>query len=73
MVDLQKLVDSFHTMTCIVSVEKLPDGKAGTIRIEAGNERYIRSLENVNVNCKYVFKEKSSCAVQKISKSPWTR
>ena len=33
--ELQKFVDSFHTMTSILSVERTTDGGIGTIRIEA--------------------------------------
>ncbi len=45
--DFQKFVDSFQPMTCIVSIEKLPDGKYGEIRIVAGNKAYIDSIENM--------------------------
>ena len=31
--DLQNLVDSFETMTCIISVEVFPDSSYGNIRI----------------------------------------
>ncbi len=45
--DFQKFVDGFQTMTCIMSVEKLPDGKYGDIRIVTGNKAYIDSIENM--------------------------
>ena len=45
--DFQKFVDGFHTMTCVVSVEKLPNGKCGKIRIVAGNKAYVDSIENM--------------------------
>ena len=45
--DFQKFVDGFKPMTCIMSVEKLPDGKYGEIRIVAGNKAYIDSVENM--------------------------
>ena len=45
--DFQKFVDGFQPMTCIMSVEKLPDGKYGEIRIVAGNKAYIDSIENM--------------------------
>ena len=45
--DFQKFVDTFQPMTCIVSIEKLPDGKYGEIRIVAGNKAYIDSIENM--------------------------
>ncbi len=44
--DFQKLSDSFSSMTCILSIEKLPDGKFGNIRIVAGNKAYINSIED---------------------------
>ena len=44
--DFQKFVDGFLPMTCVISVEKLPDGKWGEIRIVAGNKAYIDSIEN---------------------------
>ena len=45
--DFQKFVDGFHPMTCVISVEKLPEGKWGKIRIVAGNKAYIDSIENM--------------------------
>ena len=44
--DFQKIADGMTAMTCIVSVEKLPDGKRGKFRIVAGNRAYIDSIEN---------------------------
>ena len=44
-VDFQSLVDSIPAMTCVVSVEKKPDGGCGDIRIVTGNEAYIGSIE----------------------------
>ncbi len=44
--DFQKVADSMAAMTCIVSVEKLPDGGCGEIRIVTGNEAYIGSIEH---------------------------
>ena len=44
--DLQKLVDSFESMTCIISVEVFPDGSYGNIRIVCGNRPYVNSIEN---------------------------
>ena len=43
--DFQKIADSMTAMTCIVSVEVLPDGKRGKFRIVAGNRAYIDSIE----------------------------
>ena len=45
--DFQKFVDGFESMTCIISVEELPDGKYGKIRIVAGNKAYVDSIENM--------------------------
>ena len=44
--DFQKVVDSIAAMTCVVSVEKLPDGGCGQIRIVTGNKDYIDSIEH---------------------------
>lgn len=43
--DLQEYVNQFDSMTCIVSVEKLPDGSYGKIRIEVGNPAYLATFE----------------------------
>ena len=43
--ELQKFVESFPTMTSILSVEKRTDGSIGTIRIEAANPQYVKSME----------------------------
>ena len=34
--DWKKIADHFDPMTCVLSVEKKPDGKCGTIRIVTG-------------------------------------
>ena len=43
--DFQKVADGIAAMTCIVSVEKLPDGGCGEIRLVTGNRAYIDSIE----------------------------
>ena len=43
--ELQKFVDGFDAMTCVVSVEKRPEGGCGPIRIVTGNGAYLRSIE----------------------------
>lgn len=58
MIDLQNIVDKFHTMTSILSVEKRDDGKIGTIRIEAANDLYIHSMEKEDKDGNVVFKQK---------------
>ena len=45
-IDFQRVVDSMAAMTCVVSVEKLPDGGCGEIRIVTGNKAYIDSIEH---------------------------
>ena len=37
--------DHFGVMTCVLSVEKKPDGTCGTVRIVTGNQKYLDSLE----------------------------
>lgn len=44
--DYQKFVDGFELTTCIISVQRFPDGSYGNIRIVAGNKPYIDSIEN---------------------------
>ncbi|MBP5281231.1 MAG: hypothetical protein J6Z22_01895 [Lachnospiraceae bacterium] len=48
MMDFQKFVDCIEPMTCVISVEKNPDGSYGTIRIVTGNKAYIDSIENTD-------------------------
>ena len=45
-------------MTSILSVEKRNDDRIGTIRIEAGNELYIKSMEKVDDDGNVIFKQK---------------
>ena len=42
--DLTDFAEHFDAMTCILSVEKKPDGKCGTVRIVTGNRKYLDSL-----------------------------
>lgn len=44
--DFQQIVDGMAAMTCVVSVEELEDGGYGSIRIVAGNEAYVSSIEH---------------------------
>ena len=44
--DFQSVVDGIEAMTCVVSVEKLDNGRYGDIRIVTGNRSYIDSIEN---------------------------
>ena len=53
--DLQKIVEKFDSTTCIMSVEKRTDGKIGSIRIEAANQRYIKAMEHVDENNKVIY------------------
>lgn len=43
--DWKFFADHFDTMTCVLSVEKKPDGTCGTVRIVTGNRKYLDSLE----------------------------
>ena len=45
--DFQAIVDSFSSMTCVISVEKKKDGGYGDIRIVTGNKLYIQSIEGL--------------------------
>ncbi|WP_405324357.1 diguanylate cyclase domain-containing protein [Fibrobacter sp.] len=47
--DLQEYVDQFDSMTCIMSVEKKPNGY-GKMCIEVGNKAYIDSFKKNNDN-----------------------
>ena len=44
--DLNNMVEYMPAMTCVVSVEKLPGGRYGKIRLVAGNKAYIDSIEH---------------------------
>ena len=43
--DWRAFADHFHTMTCVLSVERKPDGTCGTVRMVTGNQKYLDSLE----------------------------
>lgn len=43
--DFQAFVDGIDTMTCVISVEMKDDGNYGDIRLVAGNEAYVQSIE----------------------------
>lgn len=43
--DWRAFADRFGAMTCVLSVEKKPDGTCGTVRIVTGNQKYLDSLE----------------------------
>lgn len=44
--DFQRIADSFFAPTCVISVERKPDGGYGEIRIVAGNQKYIDPIEH---------------------------
>ncbi|MBP5432848.1 GGDEF domain-containing protein [Ruminococcus sp.] len=46
--DFQAFVDTFSAMTCIISIEKFPDGHFGNIRLVVGNKAYVASIEDPN-------------------------
>ena len=43
--DWNSFAECFDGMTCVLSVEKKPDGTCGTVRIVTGNRKYLDSLE----------------------------
>ena len=43
--DFQATVNNVGAMACVVSIEKLDNGKYGTLRIVAGNQAYVDSIE----------------------------
>ena len=43
--DFQGVVDKINAMACVISVERQEDGSCGTIRIVAGNQAYVASIE----------------------------
>ena len=45
-VDFQKIADSMSAMTCVVSVELLPNEDHNRFRIVAGNKAYVDSIEH---------------------------
>lgn len=54
---LQEYVNQFDSMTCIMSVEKNPDGSNGTMRIEVGNKAYCATFEQndtIDMHSKFV-------------------
>ena len=56
--DYQKIVDGLGTLTCVMSVEKFPDGSYGNIRIVAANKAYIESIEaNPDPNAPEAYKK----------------
>ena len=56
--ELQKFVDSFRAITSVLSVEKTTDGSIGTIRIEAANPQYVKSMERKDEEGNSVFSQK---------------
>ena len=44
--DFQKIVDSFHSMTCVVSVERKNSSGYGELRLIAGNKLFIDMVEH---------------------------
>jgi len=64
--ELQEYVNQFDSMTCIMSVEKNPDGTYGKMRIEVGNKAYIASYEKNNSNPIDMPLATSSCPVRNI-------
>ena len=44
--NFQELADSYDSITCVLSIEKLSDGNYGDIRIVAGNKQYVYTIEH---------------------------
>ncbi len=44
--ELQKIADGIDAIACVMSVEKLPEGGCGKIRIVTGNRAYLDSVEH---------------------------
>ena len=42
--DFQSIVDSLYSPSCIVSIDRIPDGRYENIRIAAGNRKYADVL-----------------------------
>ena len=45
--DFDKLISEYKSKTCVMSVEKLPDGQCGQIRIVAGNKAHCDDMRNM--------------------------
>lgn len=45
--DFERLLSGYKTKTCVMSVEKFPDGSYGNIRIVAGNKAHCDDMMNV--------------------------
>lgn len=56
--DFQGYLETCDSVTCIMSVEKKPDGGYGDIRIVAGNQAYIDSIERNEDEKSDIAKEK---------------
>lgn len=56
--DFREYLDSCASLTCIISVERKPDGSYGDIRIVDGNKAYIDSIERNSDSNTDIAKEK---------------
>ena len=56
--NFQEYLDNCDSLTCIMSVEKKPGGGYGDIRIVAGNQAYIDSIERNEDESSDIAKEK---------------
>ena len=56
--NFQEYLETCDSMTCIMSVEKKPDGGYGDIRIVTGNQAYIDSIERNEDDNSDIAKEK---------------
>ncbi len=55
--DLKQFVDGMGSMTCVVSVEDLGNGRYGDIRIVTGNQAYIDTIEKPAPGAELLVKE----------------
>ena len=55
--DFHEYLDACDSVTCIISVEKKPDGGYGDIRIVSGNKAYIDSIEHTDDTVVGITKE----------------
>lgn len=46
--DFEKMINNYKTKTCVMSVEKFPDGSYGNIRIVAGNKAHCDDVGNLH-------------------------
>ena len=63
--DLQKFIDGFDTVSCVMSVQVNSDGSYGNIRIVCGNKAYVDSVIKNNAEKAQYISTKTLRKVQK--------